>query len=84
MQEPDQIQAVTARSLAGARRAPGGENDKVMIPRRCSVAEYSFAAHVDGVENREFIEEVGAPVVVSEERTRDGLPCQTASNVTPG
>ncbi|KAH8178168.1 pre-mRNA 3'-end-processing endonuclease polyadenylation factor c-term domain-containing protein [Sarocladium implicatum] len=64
MQEPDQIQAVTARSLAGARRAPGGENDKVMIPRRCSVAEYSFAAHVDGVENREFIEEVGAPVVI--------------------
>jgi cleavage and polyadenylation specificity factor subunit 3 len=65
MQEPDQIQAVTARSLAGARRAPGGEGDKVMIPRRCSVQEYSFAAHVDGVENREFIEEVGAPVVVS-------------------
>ncbi|KAL2205200.1 endoribonuclease YSH1 [Sarocladium strictum] len=64
MQEPDQIQAVTARSLAGARRAPGGEGDKVMIPRRCSVQEYSFAAHVDGVENREFIEEVGAPVVI--------------------
>lgn len=35
-----------------------------MIPRRCSVQEYSFAAHVDGVENREFIEEVGAPVVI--------------------
>ncbi|KAK0386405.1 hypothetical protein NLU13_6242 [Sarocladium strictum] len=64
MQEPDQIQAVTARSLAGARRAPGGDGDKVMIPRRCSVQEYSFAAHVDGVENREFIEEVGAPVVI--------------------
>lgn len=65
MQEPDHIQAVMSRNATGARRAPGGDNDKILIPRRCSVAEYSFAAHVDGVENREFIEEVGAPVVVS-------------------
>ncbi|KAK3944557.1 beta-lactamase-like protein [Diplogelasinospora grovesii] len=66
MQEPDQIQAVMTRSIAGARRGPGrdGENDKVMIPRRCTVQEYSFAAHVDGTENREFIEEVAAPVVI--------------------
>ncbi|KAF7542475.1 hypothetical protein G7Z17_g11538 [Cylindrodendrum hubeiense] len=64
MQEPDQIQAVMSRSMAGARRAPGGDGEKVLIPRRCSVAEYSFAAHVDGVENREFIEEVSAPVVI--------------------
>lgn len=65
MQEPEQIQAVAMRSAAGARRAPGGEAEKVMITRRCSVQEYSFAAHVDGNENREFIEEVAAPVVVS-------------------
>lgn len=64
MQEPDQIQAVMSRSIAGARRGPGGDSEKVLIPRRCSVQEYSFAAHVDGVENREFIEEVAAPVVV--------------------
>ncbi|ODA81720.1 hypothetical protein RJ55_00223 [Drechmeria coniospora] len=65
MQEPDQIQAVMSRSIASARRGPGGgEAEKIMIPRRCSVAEYSFAAHVDGVENREFIEEVAAPVVI--------------------
>ncbi|WYZ36756.1 hypothetical protein EsH8_II_000262 [Colletotrichum jinshuiense] len=64
MQEPDQIQAVMSRTTAGARRGPGGENEKVFLPRRCSVAEYSFAAHVDGVENREFIEEVAAPVVI--------------------
>jgi cleavage and polyadenylation specificity factor subunit 3 len=64
MQEPDQIQAVMSRSMAGARRMPGGDGEKVLIPRRCSVQEYSFAAHVDGVENREFIEEVQAPVVV--------------------
>lgn len=65
MQEPEQIQAVVTRNAAAARRAPGGDAEKVMIPRRCSVQEYSFAAHVDGNENREFIEEVAAPVVVS-------------------
>jgi cleavage and polyadenylation specificity factor subunit 3 len=64
MQEPEQIQAVMTRSSAGGRRAPGGDSEKVMIPRRCTVQEYSFAAHVDGTENREFIEEVAAPVVV--------------------
>ncbi|KAK8923313.1 Endoribonuclease [Metarhizium anisopliae BRIP 53293] len=64
MQEPDQIPAVMSRNLAAGRRVPGGESERVLIPRRCSVAEYSFAAHVDGVENREFIEEVAAPVVI--------------------
>ncbi|ROT43238.1 Metallo-hydrolase/oxidoreductase [Sodiomyces alkalinus F11] len=64
MQEPDQIQAVMNRTTASARRGPGGESEKVLIPRRCSVQEYSFAAHVDGTENREFIEEVAAPVVI--------------------
>lgn len=63
MQEPDQIQAVMTRNAAAASRRADGE--KLMIPRRCSVAEFSFAAHVDGTENREFIEEVNAPVVVS-------------------
>ncbi|KAK4122834.1 hypothetical protein N657DRAFT_646584 [Parathielavia appendiculata] len=64
MQEPEQIQAVMTRSSAGGRRAPGGDAEKVMIPRRCTVQEYSFAAHVDGTENREFIEGVNAPVVI--------------------
>ncbi|KAI0884617.1 beta-lactamase-like protein [Annulohypoxylon maeteangense] len=64
VQEPDQIQAVMSRNLHAVRRAPGGDGEKVMIPRRCSVAEYSFAAHVDGQENKEFIEEVAAPVVI--------------------
>ncbi|CEJ91751.1 Putative Endoribonuclease YSH1 [[Torrubiella] hemipterigena] len=64
MSEPEQIQAITSRNIAGARRGPGGESDKVMIPMRCSVQEYSFAAHVDGVENQEFIAEVAAPVVI--------------------
>lgn len=66
MQEPDQIQAIMSRNTGGARRGPDQQgSEKVMIPRRCSVQEFSFAAHVDGVENREFIEEVAAPVVVS-------------------
>ncbi|KAI9730273.1 MAG: endoribonuclease ysh1 [Cirrosporium novae-zelandiae] len=70
MNEPESIQAVmtASRSAAGGRlRAPGqgSDSDRVMIPRRCSVQELSFAAHVDGQENREFIEGVAAPVVVS-------------------
>ncbi|CAG8975209.1 hypothetical protein HYALB_00004270 [Hymenoscyphus albidus] len=65
MQEPDQIQAIMSRNTGGARRGPGaGDGEKVMIPRRCTIQEYSFAAHVDGTENREFIEEVAAPVVI--------------------
>ena len=69
--EPESIPAImTSRNAgAGARaRGPGanGEAEKAMIPRRCSVQEYSFAAHVDGQENREFIEEIAAPVVVSD------------------
>lgn len=70
MNEPEAIPAIMGNRGAGAIgrvRGPGmnGEQEKPMIPRRCSVQEYSFAAHVDGQENREFIEEVGAPVVVS-------------------
>ncbi len=71
MNEPDSIQSImTSRGGGGGARGRalglGGESEKVMIPRRCSVQEYSFAAHVDGQENREFIEEVAAPVVVRE------------------
>lgn len=69
LNEPDQIPAVmSARTAIGAgrgRMGDGGEEQKVMVPRRCTVEEISFAAHVDGVENREFIEAVAAPVVVS-------------------
>ena len=63
MTEPESITAVMGRSKGGGRRGETGE--KVSIPRRCSVLESSFAAHVDGVENREFIEEVAPSVVVS-------------------
>ncbi|QIW96236.1 hypothetical protein AMS68_001754 [Peltaster fructicola] len=69
MREPDLIPAVmTARSNAAgplmAKRPGMSGDDKPMIPRRCTVQEFSFAAHVDGTENRVFIEEVNAPVVI--------------------
>ncbi|KAL8664251.1 MAG: hypothetical protein Q9202_003201 [Teloschistes flavicans] len=67
MNEPDSIPAImTNRSgpLMGRRTGPNGEAEKTMIPRRCSVEEFSFAAHVDGVENLAFIEEIAAPVVI--------------------
>ncbi|KAJ6117312.1 Endoribonuclease ysh1 [Penicillium capsulatum] len=68
LNEPDQIPAVMSKvnAMQGRGRVPGGndEEQKVMIPRRCTVDEISFAAHVDGVENRNFIEEVAAPVVI--------------------
>ena len=68
MNEPDSIPAIMTNRGGPTigRRAPGlnGEVERTMIKRRCSVEEFSFAAHVDGVENREFIEEIGAPVVV--------------------
>ncbi|EON62210.1 endoribonuclease ysh-1 [Coniosporium apollinis CBS 100218] len=62
VQEPDTITAIMTRGQQGMRR--GGEKEHAVIPRRCSVQEFSFAAHVDGTENREFIEEVQAPVVI--------------------
>ncbi|GAB1199261.1 beta-lactamase-like protein [Aspergillus pseudonomiae] len=65
LNEPEQIPAVMSRAASGlARRGGNDEDQKVMIPRRCTVDEISFAAHVDGVENRNFIEEVSAPVVI--------------------
>ena len=69
MNEPDQIPSIMGNRAAAniGRRGLGmnGEVEKSMIPRRCSVQEYSFAAHVDGQENQGFIEEIAAPVVVS-------------------
>ncbi|KKY28684.1 putative cleavage and polyadenylation specifity 73 kda [Phaeomoniella chlamydospora] len=62
LQEPDSIPAVMT---AGAGQGMSKKDDnEVMIPRRCTVDEYSFAAHVTGVENVEFIEEMGAKVVI--------------------
>lgn len=68
MKEPDQIQAITGKRNAGMqlgkRIGALADGERQMIPRRCTVQEFNFAVHVDGQENREFIEEVGAPVVI--------------------
>jgi len=84
MNEPESIPAIMTSHGGGAGSrgrgaGPAGEGDKIMIPRRCSVQEYSFAAHVDGQENREFIEEVAAPVVVSRRKCPDGGVTEGAS-----
>lgn len=68
MNEPEEITAVMtkgANTTVTAGRRPAGEREQVKIPRRCTVQEISLVAHVDGQQNREFVEEVGAPVVVS-------------------
>ncbi|KAL5117999.1 endoribonuclease ysh1 [Pleosporales sp. CAS-2024a] len=62
--EPDQIPAIMTRSANAARRPGQKDNEQTMIPRRCTVQEYSFAAHVDGKENMEFVQQVAAPVVI--------------------
>lgn len=64
VQEPEQIPAITQRTSNTARRPGQKEGEQIMIPRRCTVQEFSFAAHVDGKENMEFVQEVAAPVVV--------------------
>lgn len=77
LNEPDQIHAVMSRAATGIGRTRMNGNDeeqKIMIPRRCTVDEISFAAHVDGVENRNFIEEVQAPVVVRIFHSYNSLP----------
>lgn len=65
MNEPTEIPAImTASRGGGNRRGDGGDGSQVMIPRRCSIEELSFAAHVDYGQNSGFIEEVGAKVVI--------------------
>ncbi|ORY13432.1 beta-lactamase-like protein [Clohesyomyces aquaticus] len=64
VREPESIPAITMKSSNMARRPGQKEGEPTMIPRRCSIDEFSFAAHVDGRENMEFVEEVAAPVVI--------------------
>lgn len=64
--EPDMIPAIMSGSSTTSQTVGrrSKDDDAVMIPRRCSVEEFSFAAHVTGVENVEFIEQVHAPHVI--------------------
>ncbi|CAZ83176.1 unnamed protein product [Tuber melanosporum] len=63
MNEPTEIPAVVTANRSGST-ASRGVDGQVMVPRRCSVEELSFAAHVDYAQNSGFIEEVGAKVVI--------------------
>ena len=67
LNEPESIPSIMSNASSNnalTSRSRRNPDEKVMIPRRCSVQEFSFAAHVDGVENREFIEDIAAPVVI--------------------
>ncbi|KIV97382.1 hypothetical protein PV10_01138 [Exophiala mesophila] len=67
LHEPEMIPAIMSGGGTGPNQAMGRKRDDdaaVMIPRRCTVEEFQFAAHVTGVENVEFIEQVAAPHVI--------------------
>ncbi|KAH9835985.1 endoribonuclease YSH1-like [Teratosphaeria destructans] len=62
-----------------------GADQEPMLNRRCTVEEETFAAHVDGTANREFIEEVNAPVVIlvhGEKHNMARLKSRLASSAT--
>jgi cleavage and polyadenylation specificity factor subunit 3 len=66
LQEPDAIPAIMSGGGGGGQTMgrKARDEDAVMIPRRCTVEEFQFAAHVTGVENVEFIEEMAAPHII--------------------
>lgn len=66
LQEPDTIPAIMSGGGGGGQQMgrKARDEDAVMIPRRCTVEEFQFAAHVTGVENVEFIEEMAAPHII--------------------
>jgi cleavage and polyadenylation specificity factor subunit 3 len=66
LQEPDVIPAIMSGGGSGNQYTgrKGRDEDAVTIPRRCTVEEFQFAAHVTGVENVEFIEEMAAPHII--------------------
>ena len=59
LNEPDVIEAVMTKSREGGGRKAvmGSKESNATIQRRCTVNEYSFAAHVDGSQNAEFVVE---------------------------
>ena len=66
LSEPDMIPAIMSGSNTSHAigRRHKDDDAAVMIPRRCTVEEFQFAAHVTGVENVDFIEQVAAPHVI--------------------
>lgn len=64
LSEPDQIPAIMSGGHAQSIGRRNKDDDAVLIPRRCSVEEFSFAAHVTGKQNIDFIEAVRAPHII--------------------
>ncbi|KAK3209199.1 hypothetical protein GRF29_69g1092002 [Pseudopithomyces chartarum] len=64
VKEPEEIPCVTQRGNQSRKLGQHDGQQQMKIPRRCTVQEFSFAAHVDGKENMEFVAEVNAPVVI--------------------
>ncbi|KAE9984876.1 hypothetical protein BLS_000959 [Venturia inaequalis] len=64
LQDPETINAIMTRGNQARKALNDGREDRNLIQRRCTIQEYSFAAHVDGTQNREFVEEVGPAVVI--------------------
>lgn len=68
LSEPEMIPAIMSGGNTGVGQPMGrktrDDDRAVMIPRRCTVEEFQFAAHVTGVENVDFIEQVAAPHVI--------------------
>ncbi|KAK5097339.1 endoribonuclease ysh1 [Exophiala xenobiotica] len=64
LSEPDQIPAIMSGNNAQSIGRRNKDDDAVLIPRRCSVEEFSFAAHVTGKQNIDFIEAVRAPHII--------------------
>ena len=92
LKEPDSIPAIMGHRGGGGQGGAaaawrGGRltaaEERPMIPRRCSVQEYSFAAHVDGHENRAFIEEINAPVVVRVSLLSHHPPFHSSRQLSP-
>ena len=69
LSEPDTIPSIMSGGAGSGQQTLGkrtrtGDDQQVLIPRRCTVEEFQFAAHVTGVENVEFIEEMNPRHVI--------------------
>lgn len=58
------IEGTMARTLLGEPETIESLRGGKKIPRRCTVKEISFGAHVDYAQNSKFIQAIGAPHVV--------------------
>ncbi|KAF2673569.1 Endoribonuclease ysh-1 [Microthyrium microscopicum] len=60
LNEPQSVKAIMNQPEVQVGRVA----EERHIARRCTIQETSFAAHVDGPQNREFVEETGAEIII--------------------